>query len=115
MACLLKATSGPARGRFAETSLGTVLLHKSPLASGFTVTACVSWERTVYIYLVCGCSLILWPVEDVETTPIKVVSPYLCEISQSVYIDGPFSKESIAETVVLKIHSGGRTSFLQGV
>jgi hypothetical protein len=49
----LTETSEPTRGRPTETYLETVLLHKSPLVSGCTVTACVSWKRTVYMYLVC--------------------------------------------------------------
>jgi hypothetical protein len=43
----LTETSAPTRGRPTETYLETVLLHKSPLVSGCTVTACVSWKRTV--------------------------------------------------------------------
>jgi hypothetical protein len=50
----LTETSAPTRGRPTKTYLETVLLHKSPLVSGCTVTVCVSWKRTVYMYLVCG-------------------------------------------------------------
>jgi hypothetical protein len=52
----LTETSTPTRGRPTESYLETVLLHKSPLVSGCTVTACVSWKRTVYMYLVCDYS-----------------------------------------------------------
>jgi hypothetical protein len=54
----LTETSAPTRGRPTETYLETVLLHKSPLVSGCTVTACVSWLYVfaVYMYLVCGSS-----------------------------------------------------------
>jgi hypothetical protein len=44
----LTETSAPTRGRPTKVYLDTVLLHKSPLVSGCTVTACVSWLRTVY-------------------------------------------------------------------
>jgi hypothetical protein len=53
----LTETSALTRGRPTETYLETVLLHKSPLVSGCTVTACVSWKRTVYMYLVCDITL----------------------------------------------------------
>jgi hypothetical protein len=39
----LTETSAPTRGRLTKVYLDSVLLHKSPLVSGCTVTACVSW------------------------------------------------------------------------
>jgi hypothetical protein len=49
----LTETSSPTRGCPTATYLETVLLHKSPLVSGCTVTACVSWvELSICIWSV---------------------------------------------------------------